>query len=171
MFGWNALEVLAFRTGNPDRPVNAIPPRASAHLQVRFVAGCDWRTFIPAIRTHLDLRGFAKVEVREADSEPMAATRLDPDHPWVRWAADSIAATTGARPAILPNLGGSLPNDCFADALGLPTIWVPHSYPACSQHAPDEHLLEDVAREGLMIMTGLFWDLGESPGRVPARRQ
>ncbi len=119
VFGWNALEVLAFRTGNPDRPVNAIPPRASAHLQVRFVAGCDWRTFIPAIRTHLDLRGFAKVEVREADSQPMAATRLDPDHPWVRWAADSIAATTGARPAILPNLGGSLPNDCFADALGL----------------------------------------------------
>ena len=55
VFGWNALEVLAFRTGNPDRPVNAIPPRANAHLQVRFVAGCDWRTFIPAIRTHLDL--------------------------------------------------------------------------------------------------------------------
>jgi acetylornithine deacetylase/succinyl-diaminopimelate desuccinylase-like protein len=170
VFGWNALEVLAFRTGNPDRPVNAIPPRAHAHLQVRFVAGCDWRTFIPAIRTHLDLLGFAKVQVRQADAEPMAATRLDPDHPWVHWAAASIAATTGGRPAILPNLGGSLPNDCFADVLGLPTIWVPHSYPACSQHAPDEHLLARVAREGLAIMTGLFWDLGE-PGSAPARER
>jgi len=167
VFGWNALEVLAFRTGNPDRPVNAIPPRAHAHLQLRFVAGCDWRTFIPAIRTHLDLRGFAKVDIRQGDMEPMAATRLDPDHPWVHWAAASIAATTGAPPAILPNLGGSLPNDCFADVLGLPTIWVPHSYPACSQHAPDEHLLVHVAREGLAIMTGLFWDLGE-PGSAPA---
>ena len=29
VFGWNALEVLAFRTGNPEHPVNAIPPRAS----------------------------------------------------------------------------------------------------------------------------------------------
>jgi len=170
VFGWNALEVLAFRTGNPDRPVNAIPPRATAHLQVRFVAGCDWRTFIPAIRTHLDLLGFARVKVRLADAEPMAATRLDPDHPWVHWAAASIAATTGARPAILPNLGGSLPNDCFADVLGLPTIWVPHSYPACSQHAPDEHLLAGVAREGLAIMTGIFWDLGE-PGGAPARER
>ena len=170
VFGWNALEVLAFRTGNPDRPVNAIPPRASAHLQVRFVAGCDWRRFIPAMRTHLDLRGFRKVEIRESDSEPMAATRLDPDHPCVHWAANSIAATTGARPAILPNLGGSLPNDCFAEVLGLPTIWVPHSYPACSQHAPDEHMLASVAREGLMIMTGLFWDLGE-PGHAPVRAQ
>jgi len=171
VFGWNTLEVLAFRTGNPDRPVNAIPPRASAHMQIRFVVGCDWRTFVPAMRTHLDLRGFRKIEIRESDSEPMAATRLDPDHPCVHWAVNSIMTTTGARPAILPNLGGSLPNDCFADVLGLPTIWVPHSYPACSQHAPDEHMLAAVAREGLMVMTGLFWDLGE-PGRLPrvARR-
>jgi acetylornithine deacetylase/succinyl-diaminopimelate desuccinylase-like protein len=168
VFGWNALEVLAFCTGNPDRPVNAIPPRAIAHLQVRFVAGCDWRTFVPAIRAHLDAVGLPQVELLASDSEPMAATRLDPDHPWVRWASSSIAATVGAPPAILPNLGGSLPNDCFADVLRLPTIWVPHSYPACSQHAPDEHLLADVAREGLQIMTGLFWDLGE-PGGPPLR--
>ncbi len=163
VFAWNALEVLAFRTGNPDRPVNAIPPRASAQLQLRFVVGRDWRTFIAAIREHLDQRGFSMVEVRQASMEPMDATRLDPDNAWVRWASASIAATTGTAPAILPNLGGSLPNDCFADVLGLPTIWVPHSYPACSQHAPNEHMLERVAREGLQIMTGLFWDLGE-PG-------
>ena len=170
VFGWNALEVLAFRTGNPERPVNAIPPRASANLQLRFVAGCDWRTFIPALRAHLDGRGFAMVEVRQASMEPMAATRLDPENPWVHWASASIAATTGAPPAILPNLGGSLPNDCFADVLGLPTIWVPHSYPACSQHAPNEHMLARIAREGLQIMTGLFWDLGASgtPARVHA---
>lgn len=42
-----------------------------------------------------------------------------------------------------------------------PTLWVPHSYPACAQHAPNEHLLASVAREGLAIMAGLFWDLGE----------
>jgi hypothetical protein len=57
-----------------------------------------------------------------------------------------------------------LPNDCFADVLGMPTVWIPHSYPACSQHAPDEHLLGSVAREGLAIMTGLFCDLGERAG-------
>ena len=41
VFAWNTLEVLAFVTGNPAHPVNAIPPRASAHLQLRFVVGCD----------------------------------------------------------------------------------------------------------------------------------
>ena len=167
VFGWNALEVLAFRTGNPDRPVNAIPPRASALMQLRFVARCDWRAFIPAIRAHLDAQGLTMVDVRQGTMEPMSATRLDPEHPWVRWAVASITATTGTAPAVLPNLGGSLPNDCFADVLGMPTIWVPHSYPACSQHAPDEHMLSRVAREGLQIMTGIFFDLGERG--TPAR--
>jgi len=55
-----------------------------------------------------------------------------------------------------------LPNDVFAEILGMPTLWVPHSYPGCSQHAPDEHLLGSVAREGLQIMAGLFWDLGDA---------
>jgi hypothetical protein len=95
----------------------------------------------------------------------MHATRLDPDDPWVRWAIASVERTTGKRPAVLPNLGGSLPNDCFADVLGLPTLWVPHSYPACSQHAPDEHLLSDVAEEGVRIMVGLFEDVGKTPAR------
>ena len=36
--------------------------------------------------------------------------------------------------------------------------------------AGDEHLLARVAREGLGIMTGLFWDLAE-PGSVPARER
>ena len=79
----------------------------------------------------------------------------------VKAGASDIHFKAGAPPAILPNLGGSLPNDVFADTLGLPTVWIPHSYAACSQHAPNEHLLAPVARDGLRIMTGLFWDLGE----------
>jgi acetylornithine deacetylase/succinyl-diaminopimelate desuccinylase-like protein len=163
VFGFNTLEVLAFKTGNPENPVNAIPGRATAHLQVRFVADCDPGTFIAAIRSHLDVHGFARVQVLQARSEVMNATRLDPDHPWVRWAAASVERTSGIKPAILPNLGGSLPNDCFAQVLALPTIWVPHSYPACSQHAPDEHLLADVAAQGMAIMAGLLSDISRAP--------
>ncbi|MGQ3070988.1 MAG: M20 family metallopeptidase [Ferrovibrionaceae bacterium] len=161
VFGWNALEVLAYRTGNPDNPVNAIPPRASAHMQLRFVVGTDWENLEVILRDHLDRHGFCQVKVVMADEPVMRATRLDPDMPWVRWAVDSMTRSTGKAPAVLPNLGGSLPNDCFAEILGLPTLWVPHSYPACSQHAPNEHMLAPVVREGLQIMTGLFWDLGE----------
>ena len=45
----------------------------------------------------------------------------------------------------------------FADVLGLPTLWLPHSHLGCRQHAPDEHLLAGVARQGLAVMAGLFW--------------
>ena len=94
----------------------------------------------------------------------------DPDDPWARWAVASLAATTGKTPALLPNLGGTVPNDAFSDVLGLPTVWVPHSYPACCQHGPDEHLLASVAREGAALMAGLFWDLGEQGAAVAAQR-
>ena len=86
----------------------------------------------------------------------------DPDHPWVTRVKTSIEATTGKKPAILPNLAGSLPNETFADILGLPTVWVPHSYPGCSQHAPNEHALHSMTREALAMMAGLFWDIGEA---------
>ncbi|MEL7208829.1 MAG: peptidase dimerization domain-containing protein, partial [Actinomycetota bacterium] len=161
VFAWNTFEVLAFEAGNPSKVVNAIPPRATAWCQIRFTVDRDPATFLPAIRRHLDDAGFSDVAVGHDDDDVvMQASRLSPDHEWVRWAADSIEATVGARPAVLPNLGGSLPNDVFADLLGLPTVWVPHSYASCSQHAPNEHVLAPIMREGLRIMTGLFWDLG-----------
>jgi acetylornithine deacetylase/succinyl-diaminopimelate desuccinylase-like protein len=170
VYGWCSFEVLAFVTGNPDKPVNAIPPRASAHCQLRYVVGIDPADIVPALRRHLDRHGFPLVQVAQARDGFFGATRLDPAHPWVRWTAASIERTTGSKPAILPNLGGSLPNDIFADVLGLPTVWIPHSYAACSQHAPDEHLLASVARDALRIMTGVFWDLGESAiGREAGR--
>jgi acetylornithine deacetylase/succinyl-diaminopimelate desuccinylase-like protein len=169
VYGWCSFEVLAFVTGNPERPVNAIPPRAAAHCQLRFVVGIDADDIVPALERHLRREGFTNVGVTRAKEGFFPATRLDPAHPWVRWAEASIARTTGAKPAILPNLGGSLPNDAFSETLGLPTVWVPHSYPSCAQHAPDEHLLASVARDGLRLMTGLFWDLGESGARALAR--
>jgi acetylornithine deacetylase/succinyl-diaminopimelate desuccinylase-like protein len=167
VFGWNTIEVLAIGVGNAAQPVNAIPHEARGTLQLRFVVGTDAAHLREHVTTHLRTHGFADIAV----SEPvvMAATRLDPDNDWVRLAMQSIEATTGQRPALLPNLGGSLPNDVFADILGLPTVWVPHSYPACSQHAPDEHLLAPVVREGLLMMAGLFWDVGEQAATLPRR--
>jgi acetylornithine deacetylase/succinyl-diaminopimelate desuccinylase-like protein len=168
LFGWNTLEVLAYKTGNPDNPVGAIPPRASATCNLRFVVGTDWRQTEAILRRHLDAHGLTQVAIRMRRGTP--ATRLDPDDPWARWAVASLAATTGKTPALLPNLGGTVPNDAFSEVLGLPTVWVPHSYPACCQHGPDEHLLASVAREAAAVMAGLFWDLGEQGADIVAQR-
>ena len=160
VWGWNSFAVLAMTSGIPARPQNAIAPDAIAHCQLRFVVGTDIEDILPALRRHLDREGFEIVEISNDGDVSFQATRLEPDHPWVEWTAASIERTTGSAPAILPNLGGSLPNDLFAAGLGLPTIWVPHSYAGCSQHAPDEHMLASTARDALGIMAGIFWDLG-----------
>jgi acetylornithine deacetylase/succinyl-diaminopimelate desuccinylase-like protein len=167
VFAWNTVEVLALGCGNPAQPVNAIPHEARATLQLRFVVGTEAGRLREFVLAHLARHGFADIEV----SEPvvMAATRLDPDNAWVRMALGAIARSTGRTPALLPNLGGSLPNDVFADTLGLPTVWVPHSYPACSQHAPNEHVLAALMREGLQMMAAVFWEVGEQAAALPRR--
>lgn len=165
-FGWNSFAVLAMKSGVPEAPVNAIAGRARATCQLRFVVGTETAALLPALRRHLDAHGLHAVRI-EADGDSIhPATRLDPGHPWLRRIAASVARTAGRAPHLLPNLAGSLPNDCFADILGLPTVWVPHSWRGCSQHAPDEHLPVALAEDGLRVMAGLYWDIGS--GNLPA---
>lgn len=169
LYGWNTLEVLAFETGNPARPMNAIPGTATAVCQLRFVVGTDWENLVAHVQARLHASGFDDVQVDFLRGSP--ATRLDPQSPLVAWALESLAVSSNKKPALLPNLGGSLPNEVFSDILGLPTLWVPHSYPACGQHGVNEHMLKSVAREGLQIMTRLLWQLGEEGEALLARQQ
>lgn len=166
-FGWNSFAILAMKSGVPEAPQNAISGEARATCQLRFVVGTEPGAILPALRRHLDARGFGQVMI-EADKGAFPATRLDPGAPWARFAIESLTRTAGRAPHVLPNLAGSLPNDVFAETLGLPTLWVPHSYRACSQHAPDEHVLLPVCRSALAVMAGLWWDIGTGEG-LPGR--
>jgi len=165
VFAWNSFEIVAMTAGDPERPQNAVPPRASARCQLRTVVGTDSADIVPALERHFAREGFSQVTVSPAGRGEMRATRLDPGHPLVQWAAASLTETTGKKTDVIPNLGGSLPNDVFTEIIGMPTLWVPHSYASCSQHAPNEHALKPILREGLCVMTGLFWDVGE--GEMP----
>ena len=160
VFGWNSFAVLAMESGVPAAPVNAISGHARVTCQLRFVTGTDHLDILSALRRHLDAEGFEQVRVEPEDSGFFPATRSDPDNPWVARVVASLERTTGTAPHLAPNLGGSLPNHVFLDTLGLPTIWIPHSYGGCNQHAPDEHMLIPVARQALGLMAGLYWDLG-----------
>ena len=169
VFAWNSFEILAFTTGTPERPVNAIPGSARAHCQLRYVVGTDVDDIIPALRRHLDRHGFSHVESaprrrRLLPGEPARSGRS------VGEVGDGIDAN--ARPAARRPFCRISAARCRTTpspmCCGLKTIWVPHSYAGCSQHAPNEHLLAHIAREGLGIMAGLFWDFGDS-GRASRR--
>lgn len=161
VYGWCNFEVLAYKCGRPEAPVNAIPGHAKATCQLRYVVGVDRDRILPALREHLDAHGFTDIRIEPMDRGFFSATRTDPDNAWTRLAVQSITETTGKEPAVQPNFGGSLPNEVFAETLGLPTVWIPHSHPSCSQHAPDEHMMVSVAKEATEMMAGLFWDIGE----------
>lgn len=140
VYAWNTFEILAFRTGNPDNPVNAIPGMATAVCQVRFVAGTDPESLMPALRRHLDAQGFDMVMHPAGPQELHGcdAARSGWTTPGVQWAVASVERSLGARPAILPNIGGSLPNDCFALGAGSAamdpgTASLPGLQPACTR--------------------------------------
>lgn len=167
VYAWCSFEVLTFLTGDPDAPQSAIPDKAWARCQLRFTADIEPQDVIPALRAHLDAAGFSDVALERGRQSMVRATRLDPEDPWVIRAARSIEETLGEPPVVLPNFGGTLPNDIFAEVVGMRTLWVPHSYPGCSQHAPNEHVPAHIFEEGLKMMAGLYYDLGE-PGEWPA---
>lgn len=169
LYGWNTLEVLSIGSADIDHPVNAIPGRARAVLQLRYVVGTDVRRLREVVAEHLAGHGYPMVEVSVQGSFPASRTALD--DPWVRWATTALEQAADRRVAVLPNIGGSLPNHVFTDILGLPTLWLPHSYPGCLQHAPDEHMLGTIAREGVVLAAALFDALGNptAGNPLPAR--
>ena len=161
LYAWNTLEVLAMSSGNIEKPANAIPGLRAGHAAAslcrrhRGRQGRRRRPGASAGQRLSDGRGARDAELcRLADRfrQPLdqLGGGLDPeDHRQGAGGAAEFRRLAAER--------------CVLRCLGLPTIWVPHSYPGCSQHAPDEHILLSVTEEALGIMAGLFWDLGEMP--------
>ena len=161
VFGWNSFSVLAMLSGEPEAPLNAISGHARSTCQLRFVVGTDVNKIIPALRNHLNSFGFEDVNIHESEMIPFPATRLEMNNSWLSLITKSLENSMGSKIDLLPNLGGSLPNDSFSEVLELPTIWIPHSYAGCAQHSPNEHLSVPLARQALICMTALFADLSK----------
>ena len=65
VYASNVFNVLAFTTGTPGRPVNAIPPKAVANCQLRFVAGTEVDAIMPALQRASRRQG---LQDREGDA-------------------------------------------------------------------------------------------------------
>jgi acetylornithine deacetylase/succinyl-diaminopimelate desuccinylase-like protein len=164
MYGWTSFIVLAYVTGSPEKPINGVQPEAYARCQIRYTVDVDDSRFMPALRAHLDRHGFEQVQIENLPLNRFPAWRTDPENPWVERVMKSVTQTIGYRPTLVPNSSGGLPSEILARHLDCPVIWIPHSYGGSKQHGPDEHMLEPIAKDGLGIMAGLFWDMGSEFG-------
>jgi acetylornithine deacetylase/succinyl-diaminopimelate desuccinylase-like protein len=151
------------REGALHRAATAfVAPWARAPCQIRFTTTTNPAAIESVLRRHLDAHGFAEVRI-EAGRIGMPASASSPDDPWIRWAADSMARSLGRKVQVIPAASGGMPGDVFQDLLGTPLVWVPHGHNGCQQHGPDEHMLVEVARQGISAFAGFWWDLGEGP--------
>jgi acetylornithine deacetylase/succinyl-diaminopimelate desuccinylase-like protein len=160
----NTFEVLSFSSGNALNPVNAVPPKAIAACQLRFVMGTKLNEIIPILREHLDKNNFEQVEIckpLESNSISFEATRTDPNNPFAQWIQSIVSNSTNSHCGILPNSAGSNMTEVIQYDLKIPIVWLPLSYAGCSQHAPNEHIIKPLMREGIRTVTEIYWHLGE----------
>jgi len=158
---WSGVTVQTMLCGNPARPVNAVPPSARARVEIRHTVDTDPDEFLPALRRHLDDHGLTRIDILPvADEVPFPAHRTDPEDPWVGRVVSLLATAAEEIVNVVPCASGSDPGGLFARTLGIPVIWMPHSYAGCRQHGPNEHALGALLKRGLIEMTGLFSLLG-----------
>lgn len=162
IYAWSSAIVLASISGQPESPVNAVGGKAHARIQLRHTVDVRGEDVVPALEAHLAAQGFHEVKVVPVtERDAFQASRTDPEDPWVKAVVASFAETSGGAPNIIPNIGASGPSEYFRQTLGTPVIWIPHSYGGCGQHGPDEHGLGTLFRDGLGLMAGLWWDIGD----------
>lgn len=164
---WNSFEVLAMLIGTPERPVNAIPPWARANCQLRHVVETDQSQILRDLRAHLDANGFSEVAIEQPPEENrgyFSPGRTNPDHPWAIWLKGAVERVGEGKCGVVPCSGGSNVTGIIQSELGMPFSWLPMSYLACSQHAPNEHILKPLMREGLALITGVYWEMGSKQG-------
>jgi acetylornithine deacetylase/succinyl-diaminopimelate desuccinylase-like protein len=116
-----------------------LPASAIAKLDVRLVPDQEPLEVVDLLRAHLDHHGFGAVEATLAE-RPERPSRVDPDHPWVRHAADALEEVYGTPATITISSGGSGPMAPFVDELGLPVVMLGVGYAEGRAHAPDENV-------------------------------
>jgi len=152
------------------RATNVIPSTATADLDLRLVAGIDWRQQQQRVVDYIASRGYFVV-----DREPTRETLLsharvarvvrDPaGYNAVRTpmdlalAQEVIAAVTSAHgePVLLPTMGGSVPLGAMERPSGARTITVPIANYDDNQHTANENLRLKNLWDGIETMAALL---------------
>jgi acetylornithine deacetylase/succinyl-diaminopimelate desuccinylase-like protein len=119
-----------------------IPARAKAKVDFRLVPDMTPQEVLRNLRAHLDREGFADVAIEFLGGNP--AGRTDPDDPFLALVSRTAEPVYGQPMQLVPMIGGSGPNHCFIQELGVPVATAGLGHPDSRVHAPDENIRVDL---------------------------
>ncbi|MEU7528733.1 M20/M25/M40 family metallo-hydrolase [Saccharothrix sp. NPDC042600] len=136
---------LTCEDGGEHRTV--IPNVAVAKCDMRLVGGQRVAQVSAAIRAHLARHA---PDVEFVPGAAMEPSRTLPETPWTDAVLRGAREGLGEEPLLVPALGGSLPIAAFTDELGVPCYGVPLANVDERNHAPNENLVLDWFRRGIV---------------------
>ena len=133
---------------------NIIPTTASTVLDLRLVAGNDWKRQQQKIIAHIKAEGYHVTENEPTDEERTTyvkiakvtlgsgynAQKTSLDLPIAQKVIAAVQATIKEKAVLMPTLGGSLPLFVFEKYLKAKTITVPIANHDNNQHAENENI-------------------------------
>ncbi|MBB5960143.1 acetylornithine deacetylase/succinyl-diaminopimelate desuccinylase-like protein [Saccharothrix tamanrassetensis] len=140
-----SINSLTCEDGGEHRTV--VPNVAVAKCDMRLVGGQRVDAVFAAIRAHLERHA---PDVEFVPGGAMSPSRTLPETPWTDAVLRGAATGLGEEPLLLPALGGSLPIAAFSDELGVPCYGVPFANVDECNHAPNENLVLDWFRRGVV---------------------
>lgn len=142
-----------------DGPKTVLPARAMAKMDFRLVPDQDPDELFAALRRHLDVNGFADIELRNLGGEHPARTPVS--DPLVETVRQAVRDAYGQEALIVPTMAGTGPLYPFVATLGLPAVDVGIGYPEAHIHAPDENIRIEDLRAGAKAVAALIGRFGE----------
>ena len=160
--------------GVGKQAANAVPPEASASIDIRLVPDQDPENVKRAVEEHIKKKGFHMVGQDPTREERLRYPRLikvqwDKGYPPYRLPLDdplgqavikALAGTFSEPPLSLPSLGGSAPLWMFADSLGVPVLGLPIANYDNNQHGPNENIRLKNLWDGIAMFAVLLSGLG-----------
>jgi acetylornithine deacetylase/succinyl-diaminopimelate desuccinylase-like protein len=138
-----------------------IPAKAVAKVSFRLVPDQNPEKILKAFRDFLQFNAppGIGIELRVLGASP--AVMVNPDHPFIRVAAEAFSDVLG-KPTVFVRNGGSIPvvGD-FATHLGIPTILMGFGLPDDGLHSPNEKYSIGNYYTGIKTIAHFFEELGE----------
>lgn len=149
---------------------NIIPVKATVSLDLRLVAGNDWKRQQDKVIRHIQAQGYYVKETAPTDEDRMKypklievkrsggynAQKTDLNLPQAQKVLKAVQSTTMEPVVIQPTSGGSLPLFIFENYLQAKTITIPIANHDNNQHAENENIRIRNFWEGIETMAAIM---------------